>query len=89
MTMKSDDDTVYSEEELLKRLSHGQQRMEQVRQIIIGLYNMWHMPEVPPVNPLLHQHQNLFSDIFKEMYLNVLLEFILLTKTVPRVDELE
>ena len=24
------DDTVYSEEELLKRLSHGQQRMEQV-----------------------------------------------------------
>ena len=31
-----DDDTVYSEEELLKRLSHGQQRMEQVRQIIIG-----------------------------------------------------
>ena len=33
-----DDDTVYSEEELLKRLSHGQQRMEQVRQIMIGLY---------------------------------------------------
>ena len=38
MTMKSDDDTVYSEEELLKRLSHGQQRMEHVRQIMIGLY---------------------------------------------------